>query len=274
LDSIASALKNGSQYIQDFRLAGSKVSSATRKEIESHAEFFDREYGLPTRLLWTEHTFKYPIMRQLFYSFKPSLASATMWFDDDSYFEIPQHPQWWENMWSHLEGNHMIGQFWLMNFQGNQWRWIQDQPWYNPAVGLPHKQVRGQPAMEFCQGAWWVIWSHVLAKYDWPVREIRHNGGDSMLGELFRHQGLRKKRFYGGVRINADWQGRHSKMKRRGRNEGSRRVGSDYDGQPLDTRHQLFDFETTLIGHYKTADSPQFHTGVVNYFEKDNDRGH
>jgi hypothetical protein len=134
-----------------------------------------------------------------------------------------------------------------MPIQGKQWEWIKSQPWYNPSVGMPKKiRHRGKDtyAFEFCQGAWWVAKTHILLKHDWPLAEIRHNGGDSMLGELCRHQGLRMGRFYGSVHINADKQGRHSKAKRRGHSEN--RVGWNYAGQPLDatTHHQ---FEVAIV---------------------------
>ena len=93
-----------------------------------------------------------------------------------------------------------------------------------------------------------------------------------MLGELFRHQGLRLGRFHGGVRINADAQGRHSKAKRRGVSEN--RVGWNFTGQPLDTSHQVFDYETELVGGpEETAGSPQNSDDIINLFGTDSD-GH
>jgi len=239
--------------------------------VQDFARRIWEKHGIQSRIFYAPNVYKYPIMRRMFYDHEP-LAEATMWFDDDSYFEIPQPTNWWEHLWAHLEKGDMLGQIWLMPIQGNQWEWIQSQPWHRPGLGLPTKKHKGKPCFEFCQGGWWVIRSEVLRRYDWPLAEIRHNGGDSMLGELFRHQGLRMGRFYGGVRINADAQGRHSKASRRGMSE--KRVGWNYSGQPLDTSHQQFEYETELVGGpVETAGSPQFSGEIINLFGTDSD-GH
>ena len=265
LGSIERSLSGGARYVQDFRLACNVVSPETLAIVRAFADSTLAKYGIPSRLFFFDDVHKYPAMRRLFDAHEP-LADATMWFDDDSYFEGVRDAAWWLSMWENLEQADMLGQFWLMPIQGNQWQWVKSQSWFNEQVGLPPKKVRGKLAFEFCQGAWWVIRSEILKRYDWPLAEIRHNGGDSMLGELFRHQGLRMARFYGGVRINADEKGRHSKAKRRGYNE--RRVGADYTGKPLDTSHQHIFHKTELIN---SAGSPQFSTEIIDLFGPDDD---
>lgn len=269
LTSISESLQSGNSYVQDFRLACNAVTEDTRQIVRDFALRAWEDHRIPSRIFYAGNVFKYPIMRRMFYAHEP-LAPVTMWFDDDSYFDPIPPTKWWREIWVQLEEADMLGQLWLMPIQGNQWEWIQSQPWYNPDVGKPHKKYRGGPCFEFCQGAWWVIRSKILKQHDWPLAEIRHNGGDSMLGELLRHQGFRLGRFYGNVRINADDQGRFSKSKRRGMSE--KRVGWNYSGKPLDTSHQVFAYDTELVGDTgETAGSPQNSGNIINLFGTDTD---
>ena len=52
-----------------------------------------------------------------------------------------------------------------------------------------------------------------------PNPEFGHGSGDTQLGELRRHQGLRLGEFTEGVRVNADAHGVHSAAPRRGLDE-------------------------------------------------------
>lgn len=64
-----------------------------------------------------------------------------------------------------------------------------------------------------------MIKTKVLADYGWPHPQLRHRGGDVLLGELIRHQGLKLINFKSGVAINADELGKESASKRRGYDE-------------------------------------------------------
>lgn len=242
LSSIFANLPKGSAYISDFRLGLNEVGEASRDRALSWAKRVLAEFGIPTTFYTPErNVFKYPLMRRMFYSHtRPS--EYIMWFDDDSFF-AELTGDWWSKLMSEMENHAITGQHWLMPLMGNQWKWIQAQSWYNPQVGEP-KLYRGRRHLTFCQGAWWVAWRDLLEKYDWPIPELRHNGGDSMLGELLRHQGIKMGRFVGrstknGIRINADNAGSFSKAKRRGYTES--RIGWDYTGRPLPTGHQIFE---------------------------------
>lgn len=248
LQSIKRALHDGHIFVSDIRLGLNGVSDATAEYINEWSRDVYNDFDLPvTMYVPTENTYKYPTMRRMFFDDRRKLSKYVMWFDDDTYLENPLVPDptgrskyyldWWEAMLSHIKDADMIGQHWLMPFEGSQKKWVVDQPWSNSKIGPPKKKGR-KSYMEFCQGSWWVIHSEILVKYDWPVPEIRHNGGDSMLGELLRHNKLRMAIFHGGVRINADENGKHSGSKRRGFSE--KKVGWNYKGVPLDISHQNF----------------------------------
>lgn len=186
---------------------------------------------------------KYPVMRRMFHDSQHPLGEWAMWFDDDSYLESPS-PTWWEATYMAAAQADMLGQRWVRFLRGRQWDWIRAQPWFDPSVGPP-KMFRGRPCVEFCTGGWWMLRESVIRRLNWPIPELRHFGGDMLLGEMCRHFRLRVIRYDQGVRINADWQGRHSKAPRRGLQESSEEclIGENYTGQPLPVEHQHFQCE-------------------------------
>lgn len=231
LGSIASGIRTDA--VCEYRLGLNAIGPATGDIVRQFAESVSR----PVKIWHMEaNACKYPVMRKMLYGDVPIVSPYVMWFDDDSYLHKPQ-PNWIDKVEELASKSDMVGQYgWRMPLVGNQRLWIMDQPWYNPKAGLPRND-----RMEFCQGAWWVAKYESLKQANWPWPELRHNGGDSMLGEYARHADWTITRFDEGVRINADEHGQHSKSKRRGVNE--RRLGYSYKpGEAIDLAHQNFQF--------------------------------
>lgn len=255
LSTLGVALSHGIRYVQDIRIGFNVVCKETREIGESWAQEMWSEYKL--RLLFfipDRQVGKYPLMRRMLYDEHDQPAELIMWFDDDTYF-VEHPPEWWSDVLSKMESCHMIGQCrWLMPVQGRQWEWIKTQPWYNPDVGMPGK-LRGRYAFRFCQGAWWVIRRTALHSLNWPIPELHHNGGDSMLGEALRHSGCEMGYYDKGLRINADQKGQHSAAKRRGISEPV--IGKHYKGMPLPTDHQEFKVQKLIYGRCKPLYAPE-----------------
>ena len=185
------------------------------------------------------NTLKYPTMRKMFYDSAHPLDEYVMWWDDDSYIAY-ETPTFWPRCLEQISAADMVGQVWRMRMQGSQWLWVRSQPWCD-------KSLRSPVYMEFCQGAWWIARTAKLRSVNWPVPELRHNGGDSMLGEVARHNAWRISKWHPeSVRINADEHGKHSASVRRGRTEPG--VGFNYKGKPLGTEHQEFEIKKTVYG--------------------------
>ena len=244
LESIRERLAEGQGYIADFRVALNDVIPATAAYVLAWGQSVAQSHDIPTHLYRTNYnSFKYPIMRRMFYDESRPLSEYVMWFDDDSF--LVGGDDWWKTTADSLGDADMTGQTWFHPIVGNQWEWIQHQPWYNESVGSP-TVTKGKAGYKFCQGGWWIAKSQMLVDNDWPIPEIKHCGGDSMLGELIRHKGYTINEYFDGVRINADDQGRHSKMPRRGYSETP--VGAKFDvSRPTDTSHQQFDIASTTI---------------------------
>ena len=218
------------EHVKEFRIGLNHVS----RETYDYAIEWGRSPALAgSRVIYYlpegNLPLKYPLMRVMLHDRLATLARSVMWFDDDSY--LAGDAGWWNNV-SELAANHpAIGQIWYMPLTGGQRAFFRSQPWYDGSL-------RELPRMRFLQGAWWVIEAAVLLKYNWPIPELRHNGGDSMFGELCRHRNIPLLHYDAGVLINADEFGRHSKSARRGLSE--RNIGYDYGGLPLPTEHHDF----------------------------------
>jgi hypothetical protein len=227
------------ESVKDFRVALHDVEAGSGTFVYTWAELMGRKWKKPVYVYRPSQNLKYPTMRWILRHKGEEPGDYIMWFDDDSY--LTGQKDFWPKVSKQMLKHDMIGQHWFWPPQGNQLGWIKDQPWYNPDAGdLP--VFRAKSSFEFCQGAWWVARRQMLLDLNWPVPELRHCGGDSMLGEAIRHQGYSMGGSYQyGVRINANDNGAHSKAKRRGYRE--RAIGYEYDGTPLSTGHQDFDMQ-------------------------------
>lgn len=218
LRSLWERLPDARGHVRDLRLGYNAISPRTRQV----TDWFVTQAAAQGWPLVTydcpQNACKYPLMRRMLREDPVPPATWVMWFDDDSYLTGP--PGWWQQLLAAAAEADMLGKLYTQGVVGQQWDWVSRQRWFNPQVGPPPVQRRHRgPAFRFATGGWWLIRSQLLAAYDWPTRELRHRGGDCLLGELCRHQHLRLINWEDGVRINADQAGRHSKSPRRGVDE-------------------------------------------------------
>lgn len=204
----------------DLRIGCNECSQATLDYLADTGAFSDPNVGM---IISPTNVHKYPMLRNLI-GLAP-LASKLMHFDDDSYIDDPDPEDWLRIKLARCEAHTMVGQVWTMRLGGMQHMWVRDQPWYTGKTVEPGHVVR------FCQGAWWLVPSATLYKYDWPDARLIRKGGDVMLGELCRQQGIviRDVGKRCGVRINADEKGNHSKSPTRGTGEFPDPIGWHYD---------------------------------------------
>ena len=173
----------------------------------------------------TENILKYPAMRHLFYGSEhvklpPIATKHVMWLDDDSYIHADAGGDWLASVEAAIGDAVMLGSMYRLRdpLTKNQQAWVKDQPWY---TGKPVDDIP-----EFLQGAWWLAKTEFLTEFGWPIGDLRHNGGDVMLGVLARQQRRTLKHWRNKVGINADKDGRESRAKRRGTSEPP--VGSNH----------------------------------------------
>lgn len=194
----------------DFRLAINEPGPATAATILRLRKQYPAVAG---HLYFSKNnSLKYPMMRRMVYDELLPLREYTMWFDDDSFIRVPD-PSWWSRVASAMQQADMVGALYRIGLYSSQEAWVKSQDWYAGKPLLPERRVW------FATGGWWTIRSDLLLRHNWPTPELRHRGGDVMLGELCHQQGYRLRNFTDNVAVNADAAGRNSAAKRRGYDE-------------------------------------------------------
>jgi len=246
LSSIWERLSDGKSHLYDIRLGLNQVSPVSRAIIDWFTVSVQEFYRIPVlHYDCPVNACKYPLMRKMLLTDPRPAAQYTMWFDDDSYLD--GGPGWWVDLLSRADKVAMLGKVYHQAIRGRQWEWVLQQPWFNAEVGKPAMR-NGKRAFIFATGGWWLVRTDLFRRWDWPTAELKHCGGDSMLGELIRHQGLRLANFDQGVRINADARGRHSKATPRGESWNRVLLGTSGWLQDKDLSHQKFDMVRRTFG--------------------------
>jgi hypothetical protein len=205
---INTPLKQLGKKTTDFRFGLNAVGADTRNLVMAAvAEYFPEALVIDC----PENIHKYPMMRRLFYD-KPLQSALTMWLDDDSCIaEQTDVDLWLSRVRQQMCACTMLGSVHKERLVGNQADWIKNQHWYNNKEPGVYTQ--------FAAGGWWVVKTAALTEFNWPPPELKHRGGDVMLGELLRQHGLPLAHFRDGVWINANDFGVESQSPRRGRPE-------------------------------------------------------
>jgi len=127
-----------------------------------------------------------------------------VWFDDDSYITDPAWLAAALALAFKPEVRYM-GQPWYVHHLPGQWEFIKESEWFKsrPPEMLPTRDPRKKKAgVSFAQGAYWWLRVDALRALDWPDPRLKHNGGDTLLGEAVRQQGWQLNKCQFGVSIN------------------------------------------------------------------------
>lgn len=226
-------------YVADFRVGLNSCAQSTKDYVFAWAKEQSGD-GVPVFVVESPDCYlKYVMMRKMFEA--ATLSKLTMWFDDDSYVDSDN---FYKQAYLASKDYDLVGQLWKKKYPGNMYNWIRTLSWANKLSTPPAH-------CKFFTGGWWIMDSKLIQKYDWPQRELRHKGGDMLLGELARHKNFKTNSFDNGVRINADAAGTHSAAPRRGYSAGTAEVevGTTWKKGKLPTSHNDdYSFSTTY--HY------------------------
>lgn len=185
------------EHVQDIRLGLNGVSRATELFVKAWA--YEQMLNQPVYLYQptdNANIGKYPLMRQMFKD--RVLANKIMWFDDDSYVDPVAGSTWWDSALAVSNKQVQIGSVHFIMQRGRQHEVIIKQPWYKGQL------VNSRHRFKFITGGWWIADSAFIAKWDYPFKELYHNGGDSILGELLRQQGIQPGTFPNGVQCHCE----------------------------------------------------------------------
>ena len=175
----------------DIRIGFNSVSERSKSIVLGALDTYQSDNPAVVGYVWDCPTNcgKYPLMRRMFCLDDkddcPALQEYVSWFDDDSVIteEGSYHVSKIADYLKADVNAAQAGCVHLIRQRGYQYEWIQRQPWYTG------KEVNQGTKFRFATGGFWVAESAFLVKHDYPFKEIHHNGGDSMLGELIRQQG-------------------------------------------------------------------------------------
>ena len=156
--------------------------------------------NLPCRAHFSdENVPKYSAMRQMF---TESIDEPwIVWFDDDAHVVVPDWLATMQRLIADAASQNVcyIGkQEWAPMLPG-QWDFIRSAKWF---AGKQPYQLNGQDGFKFVQGSYWWLRTDVLRMLDWPDPRLKHNGGDTMLGEAIRQAGLPLHACRYGVEVN------------------------------------------------------------------------
>jgi hypothetical protein len=202
----------------DFRVGMNEVCDQTKAYVESNSD------AINLLVESNPQVYKYPMMKRLFNE-KPVTSDFIMWFDDDSYVKESDVGLWLDSVDREMRLCDMLGSVYVIPYGNDQKSWCKTQPWY---TGKP---LSDKPS--FATGGWWCIRSEVIKRFNWPIPELKHCGGDVALGVLLDQNNLKLRHFKTGVAINADSSGKESAAPRRGASRTEKPVGKGFVSHSL-----------------------------------------
>ena len=180
-----------------LRLGLNAVGEATRNWIATWAGcgpsvFLEEHLETPVQLSYcgmpvsvftksNENILKYPMMRAMFHCEALDTPQWFLWLDDDTWFRDP--PAAWDLIRGAMDQDCLyFGEEWFWPWRPGQREWIQTRAWYRGLA--PNTTVR------FATGGFVGIYGATVKQLNWPDPALRHNGGDTLLGEALRQQGI------------------------------------------------------------------------------------
>ena len=150
---------------------------------------------------------KYEVMRRLFHERALPETPWLLWFDDDTHIVADD---WWYKTVEYIEARQAenicyVGQHWYVHHLPGQEEFIKAAKWYKGVPSELHAtrnpKVR-KPGIKFATGSYVWLRTDVMTQLGWPDLRLVHNGGDTLLGEAVRQQGLPRHDFHYGVKVN------------------------------------------------------------------------
>jgi hypothetical protein len=188
----------------DIVIWGNELAPVCREQVE-----MTFPTGTAKAVFASQNTPKYKAMHQMFHDPDFGVMPETpwiVWFDDDSHVV---KKDWWKKTRGfirHRERENVcyFGQPWFVHHLPGQWDFIKQAEWFKglPPAKVPTKTRAKRPGITFAQGSYWWLRTDVMRQLGWPDPRLNHNGGNTLLAEAIRQQGLPRHEFHYGVKLN------------------------------------------------------------------------
>ena len=188
-----------------FRFGLNAVSDKTKNLVYEKVQ---NEFANAFVFESSQNIYKYPMMRRMFYYEKLS-HPYLIWFDDNSYI-LPDTDveNWLIRVKRQLTACDVVGSVYTKALEPGQVGFVSSQPWGN--------QYKPSPYIKYAAGAWWAAKTYPLLANNWPPPDLKHHGGDVIMGEFCRQRDLQLCHFRDGVAINVNSSGVEGGTHRRG----------------------------------------------------------
>ena len=171
---------------------------------ESVSETIDFLYTTPATKIYVHETnsFKYPVMREMFYDpDHPIETKYLLWFDDDTWV---QRSDWLKQLCSlilatpeekaDMFGTPMFHDTRMFMKNGHEPRkWFEEAEWYkNRPLRARNGYAPGGrgTAIDFAVGWHWALRTEAMRAANIPDTRLQHNGGDITIGEQLHQAGF------------------------------------------------------------------------------------
>jgi len=190
-------------------------ANTVRKETLDELEKLRAHFGETALVIDSkENVPKYEAMRTMYHDIAEPKTEWILWLDDDTYIT---KPDWWKKTKMFLQSTPdacYVGQKWYVHHLGGQWDFIKESSWFKglepEMLGTKKKGVK-KPGVWFMTGGYVWLKTALMKNLNWPDVRLSHNGGDTLLGEAVRQQGLPRHHYDYGVAVN--------RARRRGRSD-------------------------------------------------------
>ena len=212
LNSLTDHLPDGKAWVVIW---GNNLSVASKTYIEAICATRGGSFSF---FNWFDNVPKYEVMRRMWQDPDgPGPRTPwTLWLDDDTHIV---KPDWWRKTMAFIKAHEdenicYIGQPWFVHHLPGQEEFIKQAKWYKgvPFEMHPTRNPKvKKPGIKFATGGYVWLRTDVIEQLKWPDERLVHNGGDTLLGEAIRQQGLPRHFYDYGVKVND--------AKRRGRSD-------------------------------------------------------
>lgn len=197
LNSLTTAIRDGQQIVQDFRLLLCDPSNKLTAFVHAWAWNMWYDNQVPSVILSSdERVPQNTLLWAALHETPLDLAEYVLWMKSPVFLETKAG--WWSKLAETMQRDDMVGSVTFRAVSDADWAFVETLPWHREEAGLPPTVQEGRK-FRHCRGHWWTIRSSILTRFKWPPRDV-DGAEDWLLGELLRQNGFTIGTWQNGIR--------------------------------------------------------------------------